>query len=157
MTYEELLEEAEYNGLIVKEKPLRAYKGRIKGNRIAIKEDLNYTDKKCTLVEELGHYHTTVGNILDQSKVENRKLERVARAWGYERLIDISKIIEAKKTGIRNRYELADYLNVEEQFLEDALKYYKEKYGNRCFVDKCIIQFEPLEVYENVYDKINLK
>ncbi len=38
MTYEELLMEAETHELIVKQKLLKAYKGRIKGNRIAIKK-----------------------------------------------------------------------------------------------------------------------
>ena len=45
MTYEELLIESDNNNLITKEKPLRANKGRIKGNRIAIKKDLTETEK----------------------------------------------------------------------------------------------------------------
>ena len=40
LTYNDLLIEADNNCLITKEKPLRANKGRIKGNRIAIKEDM---------------------------------------------------------------------------------------------------------------------
>lgn len=40
MRYDELLIEADAHGLVVKEKPLRGNRGRIKGNRIAIKEDL---------------------------------------------------------------------------------------------------------------------
>ena len=40
MTYEELLIEADENGLITKEKDLLANKGRIKGDRIAIKRDI---------------------------------------------------------------------------------------------------------------------
>ena len=47
--YEKLLEEASENQLVVREKDLRANKGRIKGNRIAIKkkmpEDMSQTDK----------------------------------------------------------------------------------------------------------------
>ena len=49
MTYDELLIEADANNLITKEKPLRTNKGRIKGNRIAIKKDLTETEKKCVL------------------------------------------------------------------------------------------------------------
>ena len=44
-TYDDLLIEADNNNLITKEKPLRANKGRIKGNRIAIKKDLTETEK----------------------------------------------------------------------------------------------------------------
>jgi len=148
MTYEDLLKEAELNGLIVKEKPLRAYKGRIKGNRIAIKKDLSDTEKRCVLIEELGHYYTTVGDILDQSRIENKKQERRARAWAYDRLIGITGLINAYKHGCRNRYEIAEYLNVSEEFLEDAIKYYHEKYGLYYEVDNYIVYFNPLGIVE---------
>ena len=79
MDYTDLLIEADANHLITKEKPLRANKGRIKGNRIAIQKELSETEKKCVLAEELGHHYTSSGNILDQSNVENRKQELLAR------------------------------------------------------------------------------
>lgn len=148
MTYEDLLKEAELNGLIVKEKPLRAYKGRIKGNRIAIKKDLSDTEKGCVLIEELGHYYTTVGDILDQSRIENKKQERRARAWGYDRLIGINGLINAYKYGCKSKYEIAEYLNVSEEFLEDAIKYYHEKYGLYYEVDNYIVYFNPLCIIE---------
>lgn len=148
MTYEDLLKEAENNGLIVKEKPLRAYKGRFKGNRIAIKKDLNYTDKKCTLDEELGHYHTTAGDILDQSDINNRKQERIARAWAYGRLIGIIGLVSAYKYGCKNGYEIAEYLHVTEEFIQEALEYYKQKYGLQYQIDNYLICFEPLSVLE---------
>ncbi|MDD3648474.1 MAG: hypothetical protein PHS44_08340, partial [Candidatus Dojkabacteria bacterium] len=40
-------------------------------------------EKSCILAEELGHYYTTVGDITDQTKVENRKQELRARMWAY--------------------------------------------------------------------------
>lgn len=152
MTYEELLDEANNEGILIFE---NNYIGKLDGlyvnGTITLNTRLeNDTQRKCTLVEELGHHHRTVGNILDQSKIENRKQERSARGWGYEKSIDLSKLIKAKKEGVRNRYELAEYLNVEEQFLEDTLKYFKEKYGNRRATDKYIIQFDPLEIYEKI-------
>lgn len=42
MNYEKLLIETDSNNLITKEKDLLAHKGRIKGNKIAIKKDLLY-------------------------------------------------------------------------------------------------------------------
>lgn len=148
MTYEELLKEAETHGLIVKEKPLKANKGRIKGNRIAIKKDLNTTDKKCTLIEEIGHYHTTVGNILDQSDVRNRKQERQARAWGYRKAVGIIDLIKAYKHGVRNRFELAEYLDVTEEYIEEVLKYYSQKYGQFFVIDNYAVYFDPLVIIE---------
>ena len=151
MTYETLLKEADSQFLVVKEKPLRAHNGRIKGNRIAIKKDIPVTQKACVLAEELGHHYTTVGNILDQSKAENRKQERRARLWAYKKMFDLVDLVSAYKYGCRNRYEIAEYLGVTEQFLEEALIVYKEKYGMYTKLDKYMICFEPLgilKIYE---------
>ncbi|WP_312907296.1 ImmA/IrrE family metallo-endopeptidase [Tissierella praeacuta] len=149
MTYEGLVIEAEKHGLIVKEKPLKAYKGRIKGKRIAIKKDLpNNTEKKCTLAEELGHYHTTVGNILDQSDINNRKQERLARAWGYRNLVGIMDLVNAYKSGVRNRFELAEYLDVTEEYIEEVLKYYSQKHGQFFVIDNYAVYFDPLVIIE---------
>ena len=97
LTYNDLLIEADNNCLITKEKPLRANKGRIKGNRIAIKEDMIETEKKCVLAEELGHHYTTVGNIMDQTATANRKQERRARIWAYHKLLSLNDLIDSYK------------------------------------------------------------
>ena len=151
MNYETLLEEADSQFLVVKEKPLRAHNGRIKGNRIAIKKDIPTIQKACVLAEELGHHYTTVGNILDQSKTENRKQERRARLWAYKRAFDLVDLVSAYKHGCRNRYEIAEYLEVTESFLQEALDTYKEKYGPYTKVDRYVVYFEPLGVLE-LYD-----
>lgn len=148
MNYETLLREADSQCLVVKEKPLRANNGRIKGKRIAIRKDLTTTEKACVLAEELGHHYTTVGNILDQSDAGNRKQERRARLWGYRRAFDLIDLISAYKYGCRNRYEISEHLGVTEQFLEEAIHTYKEKYGIFTKVDRYIIYFEPLGVLE---------
>ena len=151
MNYETLLNEADSQRLIVKEKPLRAHNGRIKGNRIAIRKDMKTTEKACVLAEELGHHYTTVGNILDQSIVENRKQERRARLWAYKKAFELVDLVKAYKHGCRNRYEIAEYLEVTEQFLQEALNAYKEKHGYFTKIDCYVIYFEPLgilEIYE---------
>ena len=80
MTYEALLKEADSHQLIVKEKPLIRNNGLIIGNKIAIRKDIDTEiEKSCVLAEELGHYYTTVGDIMDQTDVSNRKQERRAR------------------------------------------------------------------------------
>ncbi len=88
MNYEDLLIEEDNTGLIVKEKPLPISTGRIKGKKIAIRQNIpTLKEKACILAEELGHYHTSVGNILDQTNFNNRKQERAGRLWAYDRLI----------------------------------------------------------------------
>lgn len=149
MDYENLLEEAAKENLIVKEKPLIYANGRIKGNKVALRKGMTSTQRKCALAEELGHHHTTVGNILDQSIVENRKQERRARYWAFKKLVSLFDIIRAYKYGCQNLYEMADFLEVSEEFLKEALNVYRAKYGTGVRFDEYMITFEPyLAVYE---------
>lgn len=149
MEYTDLLIEADSLSLITKDKPLRAHDGRIKKNRIAIRQDMPETKKKCVLAEELGHYHTTVDNILDQTSVNNRKQEYKARIWAYNRLIGLTGIVKAYQHGCHSLYEIADYLEVTEEFFLEALQQYKSKYGTHTQVDNYVIFFEPsLGVFE---------
>ena len=144
MEYEELLEEADSQGLIVKEKPLKYNNGRIKGKRIAIRKDIDTTtEKACVLAEELGHHYTTVGNILDLGNPANRKQERRARLWGYDRLIGLQGLINAYEAGCQNRFEIADYLNVSEKYLQECIDAYSEKYGNGICIKNYSITFVP--------------
>lgn len=147
-TYTDLLIEADKQHLITKEKPLRANCGRIKGNRIAIKHDLDETEKECTLAEELGHYHTTVGDIIDQSSAANRKQELRARLWSYNKLIGLHGIISCHKAHYTTSYEMADYLGVTEEFLQEALQCYRSKYGICVQYDNYVIYFDPIVVLE---------
>lgn len=142
-TYEDLLIEADSNGLVAKEKPLLANKGRIKGNKIAISRKMTETEKKCVMAEELGHYYTGTGNILDQSSVSNRKQELYGRIYAYNKLVGLMGIIKAHKHHCQSLSETAEYLEVTEDFLIDTLKYYKAKYGNVVSIDNYVIYFEP--------------
>lgn len=144
MGYYDLLKEADNAGLLVKEKPLQAHDGLISGHRIAIRKDIPTQVQKATvLAEELGHYHTTVGDILDQTEVSNRKQERHARFWAYDKLIGLSGIIKGFENGCRSRYELAEFLGVTEEFLQDALDCYESKFGSYIRVGEYMITFIP--------------
>lgn len=149
MNYEALLAEADSHGLIVKEKKLVSSDGRIKGNKIAIRKDIDtVSEKSCVLAEELGHYYTSSGNIIDMQDVQNRKQEHRARLWAYNKMITMDKLAEACKYGCRNRYELAEYLEVTEEFLQEAIDSYKQIYGTK--YHQCgdyLICFEPLNIY----------
>lgn len=155
MGYEELLIEIQKKEPCIKvsEKPLKyGFKGLYKNNKIIIDKNIKTNaEKKCILAEELGHHYTSVGNILDQSKVENRKQEKKARRWAFERCVSVMDLVKASKEGIRNRYELAEYLDVTEEFLQEALNFYKEKYGLYYVLDNYIIYFEPLGVLEKIF------
>ena len=142
--YEMLLDQAESSGLSVQEKPLQYNDGRIRGNRILIRSTIETRcQKAAVLCEEIGHYETAVGNILDQSVTANRKQELRGRIWAYNRLIGLTGIIRAYKMGCRNRYEVAECLDVPEDTLQEALNYYHARYGVCTQVDNYVIYFEP--------------
>ncbi|WWU65180.1 ImmA/IrrE family metallo-endopeptidase [Clostridium baratii] len=144
MTYDELLIEAEELGIIVKEIKMRTKKGLCIGNRIAINIDLTDSEKACVLAEELGHYHLTVGDILEQEhNLDNYKQELLARRWGYDKNIGLLGLINAFEYGCRNKFEIAEYLNVTVEYLDEALEFYKSKYGIMHQVDHYLIYFIP--------------
>lgn len=141
--------------MTVKEKPLSESDGLIKGNRIAIRKDIpTQTEKACVLAEELGHYYTSSGDIMDQNIIFNRQQELRARMYGYNLSIGLIGIAKAFESGCRNLYEMADYLDVTEEYLKEALNCYQSKYGEYVKVDNYMIYFIPslavLEITDNV-------
>ena len=150
MGYEELLIEAGNEGITVKEKALQTTDGLCRGNRIAIRQDIPTLKKKAdVLAEELGHYHTTVGRIIEQDTIDARKQERAARLWAYNKRIGLTGIIRAYKDHCTSVSEMAEFLDVSEDTLVEALECYRQIYGKGEHVDNYFVQFEPsLQVYE---------
>lgn len=143
MEYDALLDEANAEGISIKERPFKTYDGRLKGKDIYLRKDMNTTEKTCVLAEEMGHHYTTVGNILNMESIQNRKQERQARLHGYNRLIGLAGLIEAYEHGCQNRYEIAEFLEVTDEFLEDCINCYRDKYGEYKTVDNYTIYFIP--------------
>ena len=144
--------ESEKEKLNIRKKNLPGYKRRIYKNRNANRQNLTTTEKACILAEELGHHHTTVGNILDQSDPGNRKQELRARLMAYDKMIGLIGIVRAYQHRCQNLTDMAEYLEVTEEFLKEALEQYRRKYGQKAEVDNYIIIFEPylavMERYE---------
>ena len=143
MKYNALLNEANAEGISIKERPFKTYDGRIKGKDIYLRKDMNTAEKSCVLAEELGHYYTTVGDILDMNVSENRKQERQARLWGYNRVIGLFGLIRAYEHGCKDKYEIAEYLDVTEEYLEECIECYRDKYGIYKEIDNYVIYFIP--------------
>lgn len=115
----------------------------IDGN-IAINTSVDTSSEKaCVLAEELGHHYTSVGNIIDMSDIQNRKQERQARLHGYKRLVGLTKLIEAYEYGCQSRYEIAEYLDVTEEYLQECIDCYRDKYGVSVTVGEYCIVFIP--------------
>ena len=80
-SFERLEDEARKDGIDVIQKKFRSR--RIKGlygdGIIGINDNVKTSvEKTCVLSEELGHHHTSVGNIIDMTSAGNRKQERQA-------------------------------------------------------------------------------
>lgn len=150
MPYEKLLNEALQHDIYITEEPMESrVKGLYGDNVIWINENINTSvEKACVLAEELGHHHTSVGDIIAQTKLTNRKQEKLARSWAYKKLVPLDKIVKALISGIKNTHELADSLEVTESFLQAALIRYKEEYGLYATIGKHTIYFEPLGLLE---------
>ncbi len=151
--YESLLNHSFENYIDVYEEPIKGgIKGLYSNNVIWLNKILLNTsaEKASVLAEELGHHHTTVGDITDQSKLSNRKQELRARIWAYEKAVPLYKIVQAHQQNIRNRFEFAEYLEVTESFLDAALIRYQDKYGLAVDYGNHTIYFDPLKVIDNV-------
>lgn len=144
MDYERLLIYADKINVCVKEAPLCMRDGLMKNKKIAIRKDIpTLKEKHCVLAEELGHFHTTVGNITNLNDYRNYKQELRARRWGYNRIVGLLGLIRAFEHGCCSLYEVAEYLNITESYLKEAIEWYRSKYGIYTKVDNYIIYFEP--------------
>lgn len=119
--YEELI--GEYEQLIIEERPM-INDGLYADGCVWINKDMSANKKVCILAEEIGHYETTSGDILDQTDTGNRKQELIARKWAYEKLIPVEAIQTAIDNGYTEIWNIAEFLEVDEAFLKDALQYY---------------------------------
>lgn len=143
--YEELLREAEREGVEVISWSLKGNtKGAYYNGVIALGKNITTTaEKTCVLAEELGHYYTSCGDILDQKITTNRKQEKKAKKWAVQRLVSLNNLICAFKSGARNKYEVAEFLGITEKFLDITIEVYYRKYGTYKIIDDWIIYFSP--------------
>ena len=144
-TYECLQDEACEDGIEVVDYTFES--DRIKGlycdGVVAIRENMTIPEKTCALSEELGHHETSVGNIIDMASAAKRKQERQARLWAYNKQIGLIGLVRAFEHGCQNRFEIAEYLEVTEEFLEECIECYRNKYGICKRVDNYVVYFIP--------------
>jgi len=149
--YEKLICQADMENIEVVSWPLQ---GKTKGlycdGFIALNKNIPTTSERaCIIAEELGHYYTSSGDIIDQRNTVNKKQEVKARRWAVKRLVTLKNIINAFKAGCRNMYEMAEYLGVTEEFLREAFHNYGQMYGVCKKRGSYTIYFDPPGVYKN--------
>ena len=80
---------------------------------------------------------------MEQASVSDRKQERIARLWAYNKRIGLAGLVKGYQAHCRNRHELAECLEVSEEFLKEALECYREKYGSHVNFGGYTIIFDP--------------
>ena len=146
--YERLLTFADDLGYVVREADLLTRKGHCKNNRIAIDKKISTdSEKACILLEELNHGEYTVGDITDQSKLENVKQELFARGKTIESLCTLDEIIDAVNiNNATNKHEIIEALEITEELFNDAIKYYSRKCP-KYIKDSVALYFDGIELF----------
>lgn len=145
--FETLLDKAFIENVDVIEDYEFSPKSNIKGlymdSVIALKKGLSNKEKNCILAEELGHHYTTNGDIIDTKQIVNQKAEQKARRWAYDDRIGLRGLIKAYENNCKTKFEIAELLDVTEEFLNDALEAYSVIYGVSVQIDNYLINFIP--------------
>ncbi|MGI6349917.1 MAG: ImmA/IrrE family metallo-endopeptidase [Eubacteriaceae bacterium] len=129
------------------EHPLKGKTGGLYiDNNIVINSGLTDTEKICVLAEEIGHHQTSYGCIINAAKLESYKQELRARRWAVKYLISPADFLRAERAGVSGKAELADFLNVTEEFLSMTVGFFYKEYGDSLDLEGYIIYFDPLYV-----------
>lgn len=127
-------------------------KGLYLDNIIVLEKNLESDAERASIIaEEIGHYITAANNILDQSSLHNQKEEEKAHRWAAQCIITPIKLIQAFEAGVSSRYELAEFLGVTEEFIENSIPLLKKLNGDSITIDEYIIHFDPLWVYKSFF------
>ncbi len=145
MSYEALI--AEYPKIVIKEVILpRGLAGLYFDNEIHLDKHRSKYEKHCILAEEIGHHETTHGDITDLKSMRNWKIELVARRWGYEKIVSLSKLVECYELGYTSLDEVCTYLEITEAYLKSSIDHYSSRHGIFTEYRGYEIYFDPLYI-----------
>ncbi|MRH08447.1 hypothetical protein GIX81_03360 [Lactobacillus reuteri] len=96
---------------------------------ILLNPSVSNTKMYETLQEEIAHYDTTVGDIVTKDTIDSRKQEHRARSLAMTRAVSLDKLIYCHNHGLWELDEIADYCNVDVEYLTDAINNYRVKRG----------------------------
>lgn len=92
---------------------------------ILIEQRMNDKSKKVVIMEEYLHSKHTIGNILDESDIRNKKQENFVRRKNYELLFSWKSIVTAFNMGFTYYHDVAEYFDLPEDFIREAVEHYK--------------------------------
>lgn len=103
--------------------------GYISGNHIYLDSNEDSRGQYEVLLEEIAHYDTTVGDISAQETPSDWSQERQARSIAFEKAVPLDGLIYCMENFVNSLSEVADYFNVTEKFLLEAVDNYRSKLG----------------------------
>lgn len=98
---------------------------------IALSNHLSGRDEKTNLAHELGHCeYGGFYNYYSPFSIRS-KSEYKANKWAYIHIVPLTEISRAIRSGNSSIYELAEYFDVTEQFMTNAIQFYTEQLGEK--------------------------
>lgn len=88
----------------------------------------NSIEEKEVLAEELGHYYCNALYYIDSDTNFKSKCELRAKKWSFSVLVPLQKLKEKIAQGL-SLYDLADYFDVDCNYMNECINFYTEKYG----------------------------
>lgn len=92
----------------------------------------NSAEERCAAAHELGHNARSAFYTRDDPKYIKQRCENKANKWAIKKLIPKDELMDAIAHGITEAWELAEYFDVTQKFMELAMWYYKN--GNLSIV-----------------------
>lgn len=86
----------------------------------------NSMQEREVIAEELGHYYCNALYYLNDSVLQKSKCEYRAKKWAYNALVPVQKLKAKIKEGLTNIYDLAEYFEVEPNYMNDCINFYNE-------------------------------
>lgn len=124
--------------------------GLLHGRTIYLRNELEPHEKNAILGEEIGHYYTIDSRITDYTDMYQYKNEIRGRRAGYEINVPIKSFVECFEMGLNNVHEVAEHLELPDDYVWDVLKYYEVKHENKLIYEDYRITFNPLIIEKNI-------
>ena len=131
-----LYQRAEHNGISVNDFPLKKRAALVVlddsgGCHIAIdrRKVESSADEKHKLAHEIGHCETGAVYSRSMPYETMERCEERARRWAIENCLPIDELKIAMAAGLSETWQLAEWYDLPETFITDALQYYKEAKG----------------------------
>lgn len=99
------------------------------GSEIFINKNKPAVTQYEVMFEEIAHYETGCGNIVNQRTRDERQQEQHARSLAFEHAVPLDGLIYCSTHDLWSVDEMVDYFNVSAEFLLKALDNYTIKKG----------------------------